>query len=84
MVRDCKACVLKQAVRINNPAAYEEWKRNVCKFSYHGTAGNMEPVGAKRIWDRSIKKNGAYVMLSFMVMGTVNVLRVSVVHLPRH
>ena len=29
----------------------------MCKFNYRGTAGIMEPVGAKRIWDRSIEKN---------------------------
>ena len=29
----------------------------ICKFNYKGTAGNMEPVGAKRIWERSEAKH---------------------------
>ena len=57
MSRACKACGLKETMRINDPEAYNEWKENhVCKFNYRGTVGNMEPVGAKRIWDRSIEK----------------------------
>ena len=58
MSRACKACGLKETTRINDPAAYDKWKEShVCKFNYRGSAGNMEPVGAKRIWNRSIEKN---------------------------
>lgn len=31
--------------------------KRVCKFNYKGTARNMEPVGAKQIWDCSVVKN---------------------------
>ena len=38
--------------------AFEEWKTShVCKLNHSGSAGNMEPVGAKRIWERSLQKN---------------------------
>ena len=28
-----------------------------CKINHIGSAGNTEPEGAKRIWERSIRKN---------------------------
>ena len=31
--------------------------KHVCKFNYKGTTRNMEPVGAKQIWDCSVVKN---------------------------
>ena len=58
MSRACKACLLKETLKLNNPVAYDEWKNNhICKYNYKGTAGNMEPVGAKRIWERSEEKH---------------------------
>ena len=58
MSRACKACLLKETLKINDPVAYDEWKsEHICKFYYKGTAGNMEPVGAKRIGERSEEKN---------------------------
>ena len=58
MSRACKACLLKETLKRNDPVAYKEWKsKHICKFNYKGTAGNMEPVGAKRIWERSEQKN---------------------------
>ena len=30
---------------------------NVCRLNHSGCAGNMEPVGAKRISERSLQKN---------------------------
>ena len=59
MSKSCKACSLKDKLKNENPAAYDLWKaEHLCKMNYVGTAGNMEPVGAKRIWERSILKNG--------------------------
>ena len=58
MSRTCKACVLKEPFKKTNPLAFEEWKTShVCKLNHSGSAGNMEPVGAKRIWERSLQKN---------------------------
>ena len=28
-----------------------------CKLNHSGSAGNKKPVGAKRIWERSLQKN---------------------------
>ena len=37
---------------------YDQWKSNhICKFDCKGTAGNMGPVRAKRIWERLEEKN---------------------------
>ena len=30
---------------------------HVCKLNHSGSAVNMEPVGAKHIWERSLQKN---------------------------
>ena len=58
MSRACKACVLKEPFKKTDPLAFEEWKTShVCKLNHSGSAGNMEPVGAKRIWERSLQKN---------------------------
>ena len=59
MSRVCKACGLKETLKFDNPDQYEKWKADhICKMNYKGSAGNMEPVGAKRMWDRSVEKNG--------------------------
>jgi hypothetical protein len=58
MSRACKGCLLKEKLKKTNLTSYEVWKSNhTCKFNYTGTAGNMEPVGAQRIWKRSESKN---------------------------
>ena len=58
MSRACKACNLKEHLKKEDPLAYANWKEtHVCNFNYRGSAGNMEVVGAKRIWERSIEKN---------------------------
>ena len=57
MTRACKACSLKENLKKDDPLAYAHWRVHVCNFNYHGSAGNMETVGTKRIWERSIKIN---------------------------
>ena len=50
MSRTCKACVLKEPLKKTDSLAFEEWKTSrVCQLNHSGFAGNMEPVGAKRI-----------------------------------
>ena len=68
MSRACKACMLKENLRKTDQIAYEVWKSDhTCKYNYHGSAGNMEPVGAQRIWKRSVKKNSCAIQ-NFTVM----------------
>ena len=58
MTRACKACSLKENLKKDDPLAHAHWREgHVCNFNYHGSAGNMETVGTKRIWERSIKIN---------------------------
>ena len=53
-----KACVLKGPLKKTDPLAFEEWKTShVCKLNPSNSAGNMEPVGAMRIWECSLQKN---------------------------
>ena len=55
MSKHCKACALKENLRIADPIAYDAWKVNhSCSFNYQGSPGGMESEGAKRIWQRSI------------------------------
>ena len=57
MNKTCKACCLNENLMNNDPVAYNAWKENhKCTFNYQGTAGGMEPEGAKRIWERSVAK----------------------------
>ena len=38
-----------------NPNAYVQWRNShVCKYNYQGSAGGMEPEGAKRVFQLSI------------------------------
>ena len=59
MSRTCKACVLKEEpLKKTDRLDFEERKTShVCKLNHSGSAGNMEPAGAKRIWERSLQKN---------------------------
>ena len=46
------------AFKKHDPLTFEEWKMShLCKLSHSGSAENMKPVGAKRIWERSLQKN---------------------------
>ena len=54
----CKSCLLHEKLKTSDPKHFEECKlTHICKISHIGTAGNMEPERAKRILDRSIRKN---------------------------
>ena len=54
----CKVCYLKEQLKKDDPLAYAQWKEShICNFNYRRSAGNMETVGAKRIWERSIENN---------------------------
>ena len=47
-----------RAFKKTDSLAFEEWKMShVCKLNHSGSAGNMELVGAKCIWDCSLQKN---------------------------
>ena len=46
------------AFKKHDPLTFKEWKMShLCKLSHSGSAGNMKPFGAKRIWERSLQKN---------------------------
>ena len=48
----------ERAFKKHDPLSFEEWKMShFCKLNHSGSAGNMKPVGAKRIWERSLQKN---------------------------
>jgi hypothetical protein len=55
MSRVCKACILMDPKKKSEPLHFAEW-RNVhkCAYDYKGSAGGMEPVGMKKIFERSI------------------------------
>ena len=58
MTRTCKSCLLHEKLKTSDPKRFKEWKlTHACKINHIGSAGNMEPEGAKRIWERSIRKN---------------------------
>ena len=58
MSRVCKGCTLNEELRIKEPEAYDIWKSaHIYKLNYKGSAGNMEPVGVQRMWNRSVEKN---------------------------
>ena len=46
------------AFKKHDPLTFKKWKMShLCKLSHSGSAGNMKPFGAKRIWERSLQKN---------------------------
>ena len=56
MTGTCKSCLLHEKLKTSDPKHVQEWKvTHVCKTNHIGS--NMEPGGAKRIWERSIRKN---------------------------
>ena len=58
MPRYCKSCDLKKDLKVKKPTAYTEWKNvHICRYNYKGSAGSMESEGAKRVFERSIKKH---------------------------
>ena len=53
-----KSCLLHEKLETSDPNCFEEWKlKHVCKINHIGIASNMEPEGAKRIWERYIRKS---------------------------
>ena len=55
----CKACNAKEKLKEDDIAAYNLWRSNhECSLNYTGSATNMEPVAAKRIFERSVQKYG--------------------------
>ena len=43
----------ERALKKPDPIAFQEWKTSrVCRLNRSGFTGNMEPVGAKHIWQR--------------------------------
>ena len=58
MTRACKSCLLHEKLETSDSKHFEECElTHICKISHIWTAGNMEPERAKRILDRSIRKN---------------------------
>ena len=52
MSRICKGCSYNEERRIKDLEVYDIWKSaHICKSNYKGSAGNMEPVGAQRMWN---------------------------------
>ena len=55
MTRACKSCSLHEKLKTFVPKGFEECNlTHACKIYHIGTAANMEPEGAKRIWERQI------------------------------
>ena len=55
----CKACVVKRNENKNDPLAFKLWREShECKINYEGSAPSMEPAGALKIFQRSIKNRG--------------------------
>ena len=58
MSRYCKDCNLKKDLKVKNPTVYAEWQNaHICRYNYEGSAEGMEAEGAKRVFERSIKKH---------------------------
>ena len=58
MTRTCKSCLLYKQFKTSDPKRFNDLKlTHVWKINRIGTASNMEPEGAKRIWERSISEN---------------------------
>ena len=55
----CTACNAKEKLKEDDLAPYDLWKNNhECSVNYTGSAPNIEPVAAKRIFERSVEKYG--------------------------
>ena len=53
-----KGCSFEEELRTKNPEGYDIWKSaRICKLDYQESVGNVELVGAQRMWNRSVKKN---------------------------
>lgn len=58
MCRYCKGCNNMEETRLKDPIKYESCKeKHNCNFNYKGSAGGMEPEGARRIFSRSVEKH---------------------------
>ena len=56
MTRACKACSKYQHLKESSPEEYKIWKgEHNCPMNYSGLATNMECIGTKRIFSRSIE-----------------------------
>ena len=57
MSRNCKAHNLMDHLKESDPVAFANWMNShICSFNYKGSAPGMEPVGAQRIFARSVEK----------------------------
>lgn len=62
MSRYCRECAIHTSRLQDDEVALAEWKvthKDKCKLTHEGSAPSMEPVGAERIFARSMEKNGA-------------------------
>ena len=58
MSRYCRGCSDMEETKMKDPIQYDSWKEtHVCNFNYKGSAGGMEPEGARRIFSRSLKRH---------------------------
>lgn len=58
MTKDCMSCRMYRKKDKNSPS-YQTWKTNhKCAINYEGSSPNMEPVGAGRLFLRSIQLRG--------------------------
>ena len=63
MSRNCKSCNVMQNIKQRDPGRYKTWYAShihKCSLNYHGSALNMEKVGAVNIFQRSIEKHCLY------------------------
>ena len=58
MVRYCKICSTNELIKQSDPVKYQNVKvSHKCRTNFEGSAPNMETIGAKRVFERSIHKN---------------------------
>ena len=58
LTRYCKGCKLAENFRVSDPAKHDQWKaEHNCPKNHSGSAGAMEVIGAKTMFQRSIEKN---------------------------
>ena len=58
MSKECRTCIINQ-VKKGTPEFDQWWEshKEECHTNFHGSSGKMDPVGCKKIFERSIDKH---------------------------
>ena len=61
----CKSCLQHEQLKTSDSKRFEEWKlTHVWKINHIETASNMEPEGAKKFLEKSIRKKNCITLSS--------------------